>query len=73
METHRRAIAKAVTYRLLGSFVTFLIALALAGELRLAVGIGIADTVLKIFAFYIHERLWNFIGFGRQKPLDYEI
>lgn len=73
MESHKRAIAKAITYRALGSFVTFAIALVLAGEVRLALGIGIADTLCKIFAFYIHERLWNHIGFGRSKAADYQI
>ena len=73
MESHKRAIAKAITYRALGSFVTFAIALILAGELRLALGIGAADTLFKIFAFYVHERLWNNIGFGRPKAVDYHI
>jgi uncharacterized membrane protein len=65
METHKRAIAKAVSYRLLGSFVTFVIALVVAREIRVAIGIGAADTLLKIFAFYFHERIWNNISFGR--------
>jgi len=73
MESHKRAIAKAVSYRMLGSFVTFVIAFALAGEMKLAVGIGIADTICKIFAFYAHERLWNKIGFGREKKPEYNI
>jgi len=73
LETHVRAIAKAISYRLFGSFVTFAIVFIVAREIKLAVGIGVADTVLKIFAFYFHERLWNKIKFGKTKPPEYQI
>lgn len=73
MESHKRTIAKAVSYRLFGSFVTFVIAFTLAGEVKLALGIGIADTVCKLFAFYFHERVWNKIHFGREKKPEYNI
>jgi uncharacterized membrane protein len=45
----------------------------LAGSLDLAARIGVLDTVIKIGAFYIHERLWNRIGLGKQKPPEYQI
>jgi hypothetical protein len=31
------------------------------------------DVVLKIGAYFIHERLWDRIQFGRPKPPEYEI
>lgn len=37
------------------------------GELALMAGIRIADFVSKIFLFYAHERLWEKIGFGKEK------
>ena len=36
-------------------------------ELVLSASIGLADTMIKIFAYYSHERLWNRIDFGRKK------
>ena len=40
---------------------------ALSGEL------GILDMVLKIGLYFVHERLWNHIAFGRSKRPEYEI
>jgi len=73
METHARSIAKAVSYRFLGSAVTFAVAFVITRKVDLAVGIGVVDTVMKIGAFYIHERLWNHLPFGKQPPSDYQI
>jgi uncharacterized membrane protein len=73
METHFRSIVKAVSWRAGGTIVTFLVVWVLAGSLELAARIGVLDTVIKIGAFYIHERLWNHIGLGKQKPPEYQI
>ncbi len=73
METHARSIIKAISYRLLGSTVTFVVVLVMTRKLELAAGIGVLDTVLKIGAFYFHERLWHRISFGKIKPPDYQI
>jgi uncharacterized membrane protein len=73
METHVRSIAKAVSYRLLGSSVTGLILFAVTGKGTVSLIGGLADMVLKIAAYFIHERIWNHIDFGRSKPPEYEI
>ena len=72
-ETHARSIAKAVSYRIVGSATTALIVYVLTGKGSLSVGAGLMDVVLKIGAYFIHERVWNHIEFGRGKPPDYEI
>ncbi|MBM4104666.1 MAG: DUF2061 domain-containing protein [Planctomycetes bacterium] len=73
METHTRSIIKAVSYRFLGSGVTFAVAFMVTRKLDMAAGIGVLDTVLKIGAFYFHERLWHRISFGKIKPPEYQI
>jgi len=73
MDSHLRSIAKAVTWRAGGSLVTGVIALALTGEAKTAVAIGAADVVVKIGAFYVHERLWEKVRFGKPKEQDYQI
>ena len=73
MESHLRSIAKAVTWRVGGTLVTFAVAWVLTGQVELAAQIGLLDTVIKIGAFYGHERLWNRLQFGRPKPPEYEI
>lgn len=73
MESNARSIVKAVSYRLLGSSVTGLILFAVTGKGTISLIGGAADMVLKIVAYFIHERIWNHIDFGRSKPPEYEI
>jgi uncharacterized membrane protein len=73
METHVRSIIKAISWRAGGTAVTFLTAWFFIGTLDTAVKIGILDTLLKIGVFYVHERFWNGLNFGKLKPPDYQI
>jgi len=67
IETHSRAIIKAFSYRIFGSIITALIIYFFVGRVDFAVVGGIADAIAKIFAFYLHERVWNKIGIGRKR------
>ena len=73
MESNSRSIAKAISYRVLGSASTALIFYLLSHNAKLAVGAGVLDSVVKIGVYFIHERIWNHIDFGRPKPPEYEI
>lgn len=73
MESHTRSIAKAVSYRILGSSVTGLILFVLTGKGGLSIIGSAMDMVLKIAAYFVHERIWDKIAFGRPKPPEYEI
>jgi uncharacterized membrane protein len=73
METRARSIVKAVSYRFLGSSVTSLILYAVTGKGAISLLGGAADAVLKIVAYFVHERIWDHISYGRTKPPEYEI
>jgi len=73
MDSKSRSIAKAVSYRTLGSATTALICYILTRKLALSADLGILDMVLKIGLYFLHERVWNHIGFGRTKRPEYEI
>lgn len=73
METHFRSIVKAITWRAGGTVVTFAVAWILTHKLELAVQIGVLDTGVKIGAFYVHERIWNRLNFGKKKTPEYQI
>ncbi|RKD94021.1 DUF2061 domain-containing protein [Halopiger aswanensis] len=57
--TRRRALCKALLYRVVMLLTTVLIALAITGQASTAVDIGIATTVVKTAAYYEYERLWD--------------
>lgn len=59
VELHRRSILKAVTWRVMGTVGTCLVAWWVTGSLRIGLNISLVDTAIKIFGFYIHERAWH--------------
>lgn len=73
METARRSVAKALSWRCLASTITAGIVYLVTGELECAAGIGLADTLIKLVVYVGHERLWNSISYGRveQRPEYY--
>jgi uncharacterized membrane protein len=73
MESHTRSLAKAISYRILGSLCTAGIFLVLTGQLSLSLGAGALDMVVKLALYFVHERIWNHIPFGRVRPPEYEI
>jgi uncharacterized membrane protein len=72
-ETRRRTILKSLSYRVIGGLITIVVAYAATGTLRAAAAIGLIDTVVKVGAFYLHERLWLHIDYGRTKDPEYYI
>ena len=68
-----RSIVKALSYRSMGALLSACVALVLTGQIGLAVTFGLVDFVVKFGAYYVHERIWERIHFGRVKATDYEI
>ncbi|OGV63118.1 MAG: hypothetical protein A2498_06475 [Lentisphaerae bacterium RIFOXYC12_FULL_60_16] len=68
LELHRRSIVKALTWRLAGTLGTCLIGWWFTGSLRIALGISLIDSAVKIFGFYVHERAWHRIAWGFVQP-----
>ena len=65
MDSQRRSIAKAVSYRAAGSLSTGVIFYLFTGKLDLSIGAGLLDSVTKLVLYFLHERIWNNIHFGR--------
>lgn len=68
METHRRSIAKALSWRVLATLITTALVFVLTGKGEFAATVGLADTLIKLAIYFAHERLWNRISYGREKP-----
>ncbi len=64
--TRKRSLAKAVCWRIIASFLTAILVLVITGQLKVAVGVGLLDAVVKFIGYYGHERLWNSIKWGRK-------
>lgn len=72
-DSNFRSLAKAVSYRVLGSAATALVVYIFSGNMPLSASVGGLDMVIKIVLYFLHERLWNHISFGRPKRPEYEI
>ena len=55
----KRDFFKALTWRVLATTITVLIAWAVLGKVEYAAGIAWLDTIIKIVAYMGHERLWR--------------
>ncbi len=70
-----RSLAMAITWRFVGSLDTFVLSfliLYLTGHeqqpmaaVRFGGALALAETATKIFLFYIHDRVWGTIPWGR--------
>jgi len=74
MESTRRSIAKALSWRIVATLITSAIVYLITGKGEFAATIGLADTTIKFFVYFGHERAWNRIPYGReQKQPEYII
>jgi len=73
MDSPSRSLVKALTWRVMAAVITTLVAWAVTGDTAFAATIGLADTMLKLGAYYMHERTWNRVSFGRPKEPEYYI
>jgi uncharacterized membrane protein len=74
-EKNYRSLVKSISYRITGTITTFIISLIVTGKFEFALSIMSVDFISKIGIFYLHERVWNKIKFGkvRETPNDYQI
>jgi uncharacterized membrane protein len=75
VEKQYRSIMKAISWRATGTLDTIVISYLVTGHLRWALSIGVVELFTKITLYYLHERIWNRIRFGRVQPDagDYQI
>ena len=68
-DKHYRSLIKAVSWRLTGSMDTLIISFLITGKLKWALTISGVELFTKIGLYYVHERVWDKLSFGRIKEL----
>jgi len=63
-EAHRRSLAKAASWRVLGSIDTFLLSWLFTGSVKAAGGIALTEVLTKMVLYYFHERAWASVKWG---------
>jgi len=65
-EQHKRSITKAVTFRIIVVTSDFIIITAITHQYEAAIGIIIVSNLASTILYYLHERTWNNISWGRK-------
>lgn len=70
-----RSIAKTISWRTIGTIDTVLISWLVIGDITWAMSIGGVELFTKMGLYFLHERTWNKIKFGKEDkhPVDYHI
>jgi adenylylsulfate kinase len=66
-ETNTRSVLKAVSWRVLGSLATSALVFAFTRRVSLSLAVGSVEFVSKIGLFWLHERVWDRLHFGKQE------
>ncbi len=63
--TKQRSLAKALTWRAVAVVSTFVIAYLMTNDFGFATSITIVSNIVNFILYYIHERFWLKIRWGR--------
>ena len=62
--TNRRHALKTLTWRVIGTIDTIIIAWLFLDNVGESLNFGLYDTTLKLVLYYVHEKIWYRIDFG---------
>ena len=65
MDKPKRSLVKTITWRITGSGATFAISYAISGNFTIAGSIASIQLVANTILYFIHERVWDRIAWGR--------
>ena len=65
-ESVTRSVIKAFSWRVLGTLDTILISYFITGTIVEALSIGFIELVTKMVLYFIHERAWNKLNWGKK-------
>ena len=64
MATISRSLLKALTFRIIATFLVFSIAYIFTGSLKIAIQIFIVHAIIATALYFLHELIWEKIGWG---------
>ncbi len=66
MESKLRSLMKTLSWRTSALFITACVTYSVTGGWKAALALGTTDTLVKLLLFYLHERAWNLLPYGRR-------
>lgn len=66
----KRHIAKTITWRIIGTLDTMLVAWIISGDPTVGISIGGLELITKTILYYFHERAWYRSNWGIKEEKD---
>ncbi|GEQ87215.1 hypothetical protein ULMS_27230 [Patiriisocius marinistellae] len=63
--SHKRHIAKTITWRFVGTIDTIILSWIITGNPLTGLKIGLAEVITKMILYYLHERIWFKINLSK--------
>ena len=67
IETASRSIVKSISWRFWATATTFTLVWIFTGQIETAITVGGLEVFVKMAVYYLHERGWNKLTFGRRQ------
>ena len=64
-ETKQRSVVKTITWKIVATSITLFTVYGFTGTFSSSVRITIVAAIIGMICFYIHERIWNVIHWGK--------
>lgn len=71
LESRKRHIAKTITWRVVGTIDTMILAWVISGDPLIGLKVGFAEVITKMLLYYLHERAWYRFDYGLPKRKIY--
>ena len=68
MERHSRTVFKTLSWRVFATVSTLILVYFFTRNIVISASVSLVDVVVKTVIYYLHERIWNNITFGRECP-----
>lgn len=66
METGTRSLVKTIVWRVIATLTTWAVVYMFTGTIAGSLKITLVAAALSMLAYYIHERIWNAVKWGRK-------
>jgi len=66
METRQRTLVKAIVWNMIGLTVMAIVGLLMTGSAAVGGAMAAINTMLGLSMYFIYERIWAHIGWGRK-------
>jgi adenylylsulfate kinase len=60
-----RSFVKGISWRVIATTTTMTVAYVLTGDVEIMLATGVIDVVAKLLFYYLHERVWGHVAWGR--------